>query len=54
MHNNIIEPKLALPKIMTKARPLEYINVDKEHKKEESSLLPLSFLSIKKVISKRV
>ncbi len=39
MHNNTMEPKLALAKIKTKARPLEEINVDKEHKKEESSLL---------------
>jgi hypothetical protein len=32
MHNNTIEPKLALAKTKTKARPLEEINVDKEHK----------------------
>ncbi len=34
MHNNTMEPKLALAKIKTKARPLEEINVDKEHKKK--------------------
>jgi hypothetical protein len=35
MHNNTMEPKLALAKIKTKARrPLEEMNVDKEHKKK--------------------
>ncbi len=46
MHNNTMEPKLAFAKIKTKARrPLEEMNVDKEHKKKALCYLCHSWAS---------